>query len=200
MKIGIFGGTFDPIHKAHLKIAKEIYDEFFLDQILFIPSGNSYLKEHVTDKYMRYEMVSLAIKDIPEFSVSTIETNSQGPSYTINTIRLLQEKNPNDEFFFLMGSDLLPSLGDWKEAEELFKIIPFIVYNRLGFPKEKIRQFVSKYKKLYKAMIYNAKGTLFDISSTEIREAIGNGIQCKEYLPDSVAIYIKEKGLYNGQT
>ena len=110
MKTGIMGGTFDPIHNGHILIARSAYEKVGLDKVLFMPSGNSYMKKNVLDVSKRVEMVRLAIADFPYFELSSIEAQRQGNTYTYDTLEQLTKQNPKDEYYFIMGADSLFSI------------------------------------------------------------------------------------------
>ncbi len=135
MKIGLFGGSFNPIHWAHLLYASEACASLGLTKVIFIPSNFSPFKkkEETLEARHRYNMVRLAVKGDRRFAVSDIEIRRGGPSYTIETVRELKRRMPRASLFFLIGSDCLPTLNRWKEAEELFRLCRFVVAYRPGF-------------------------------------------------------------------
>ncbi|MFA4843767.1 MAG: nicotinate-nucleotide adenylyltransferase [Candidatus Margulisiibacteriota bacterium] len=170
-RIGIMGGTFNPIHKGHLALAKAAQKEFALDEIIFIPSGNPPHKAAagVIDKELRLEMVKLAIWGKRKYSVSRIELDRPGFSYAVDTFRALKKKyGSRAKLFFIMGLDSINELLDWKKPLELFKLCSFIV-----FPRQKE-----------------------DISSSQIRTKIRAGRPVGRVVPKRVEAFIKQKGLY----
>ena len=151
IKIGIMGGTFDPIHYAHLATAEFIRDKYKLDKIVFIPSGNPPHKQDykVGDKYNRYNMVILATQNNENFIVSDIEVKRNKKTYTIDTLRELKKIYPNTEIYFITGADAICDIETWKEVEENFKLATFIAATRPGISllrtEEKIQSLIKKY-------------------------------------------------------
>lgn len=196
MKIGLFGGTFDPIHIAHLKLAENIFEEFSLDKIIFIPSGTSYFKTQVTDKWIRYKMVELGINNYPNFEVSDIETKKDGNSYASETIKTLKKEYPTDQLYWIMGSDTFLELPTWKDYTFLLNHLFFIVYMRPGDLYNIVKKTSVTYEKKYKTMIHIMNDMPFLISSSEIRKNIHDYNFSSSYLPKSISAYIKENKLY----
>lgn len=198
-RIGIMGGTFDPIHYAHLFIAQTALDELNLDKILFIPTGRPPHKREniITDACKRIDMLKLAVKSNPKFDISTIEITRGKTSYTIDTIRELQQYyNKGTEFYFIMGSDAFKYIETWKNYKELLKIAKFVVMTRQvlrnGLLDEKIR-FLTKERD---ANIKKIEIPFLDISSTIIRKRVKKGNPIKYLLPENVEKYIFDNGLY----
>ena len=139
-KVGIMGGTFNPIHLGHLIIAEEAFEAYNLDEVLFVPSGISYMKDplEVLDAKKRVHMTGLAIEDNPHFALSTIEIDRDGNSYSYETLETLRKQNPNTEYYFLVGADTLFALETWKHPEILLPSCTILVAVRNGVPMEKI--------------------------------------------------------------
>lgn len=168
MKIGILGGTFDPIHYAHIHIAKAALSEVNLDKVIFMPSGNSYMKQNVSPSIHRLNMLKLALKDYPEFEISEIEINRKGYTYTCDTIKELKEKT-NDDYYFIIGTDTLLMLEKWYKPEYLFENLTFVVADRHSDERAvKEKEYIDKYN----AKIIDLKCDYMDTSSTRIRECI----------------------------
>ena len=170
-RIGIMGGTFNPIHKGHLALAKAAQQEFALDEVIFIPSGNPPHKAAggVIDKELRCKMVQLALRGKKKFSVSRIELDRPGYSYAVDTFRALTKKyGYRAKLFYIMGLDSINEILDWKKPLELFKLCSFIV-----FPRQKE-----------------------DISSSEIRAKLRAGRPVGRLVPKIVEEYISKYGLY----
>ena len=187
MKIGILGGTFNPIHIGHLVLADQVEEALSLDKIIFIPT---YLPPHkkdtdLIDAEVRLKMVRLAIKDNKKFSVSDIETKRKNLSYTIDTLKELKKIYKNDELFFIVGSDACSYLNMWKNIEDILKIVKFIVINRPGYVVDNIRQEL-------KVIQIQA----IDISADEIRKRIKENKSIRYLVPEDVRKYILKKGLY----
>jgi nicotinate-nucleotide adenylyltransferase len=187
MKIGILGGTFNPIHTGHLILAEEAREKLGLDKVVFVPAFLPPHKDNgdITSAVDRLKMVKLAIKDNRYFSVSSTEIKRAGRSYTIDTIREFKERYPNDELYFVIGSDLLKYLEEWKDLNQILEMVRFIVATRPGYPLEKIPSYI-------KTMAIRA----VDISAFEIREAIKENKSFRYLVPEGVCKYITKKGLY----
>lgn len=196
-KIGILGGTFNPIHIGHLIIAEQCKEQLNLDQIIFIPNGNPpHKNKNIIDKHHRFKMLSLAIEDNKYFDISDIEIKKEEPSYTINTILELK-KNTTNEIFFIMGDDSLFNIKSWYKYKNLIEECRFIV-----FPREKTLD-ISNYNKFISTEL-NAdiakfnfiSFPLINISSTLIRNMIEKKNSVKYLVPDKVINYIDSNKLY----
>lgn len=199
-KVGIFGGTFNPIHCGHLMISEFIREECGLEEIIFVPTGNPPHKTVQVDAKMRNDMVRIAVRDNPYFCVSDIETNREGNSYTIDTIEQLQQSDCR-EMYFLIGLDTLFELKTWKNIECLAKKIHFIVALRPGYMNsDAIEQEISQLQDLWKVDIQVISTPLYEISSTELRARIAEDKSVRYLLPDEVMAYIEEKGLYRKES
>ena len=190
MKIGLYAGSFYPIHNAHLEIAKKIVKEKIVDKVIFVPAGDGYEKSGLVNGYKRYEMIELVIRNIKEFSVSDIEIiNSKLYSYL--TLDYFKKEYENDEIFFIMGSDNLSEFHLWKKYKYILNFYGIVVFLRNGQKRENFKAY-EKYE--------NIKYVDFDfcLSSTEIRNNIGK----KEYdkvnnkIDERVLDYIREYKLY----
>ncbi|MCR4649544.1 MAG: nicotinate-nucleotide adenylyltransferase [Lachnospiraceae bacterium] len=199
MKIGIFGGTFDPIHNGHIHIAKEALSQFDLDKVIFIPSGNSYMKSDVTPAIHRFNMLKLAVEDIEKFETSDIEIKRPGYTYTKDTVIELKKLYPNDELYFLVGTDTLFNIEKWYEPQFLFDNLIFLVADRNDSESKKKVDYL---KFQFNAEIEFLNNDFYDISSSEIREYIKkNGYsfedkRISENISSEVLEYIKSNHLY----
>jgi len=197
VRLGIAGGTFDPIHIGHLIIAEVARQECDLDKVLFIPTGVPPHKTGyaVTPAACRYEMVRMAIMDNPYFEVSDIEVKREGFTYTVDTLRELKRIYPADvEFFFIIGSDTLPEVKGWREASRVVKYCHFVVYARPGYDvAEREIRFL---RETMGASIYTIQGPLLDISSTDIRDRIERKKSIRYLVPPAVEEYIYKNHLY----
>jgi nicotinate-nucleotide adenylyltransferase len=191
LKLGIFGGTFNPIHYGHLINAEIIRSDYGLDKIIFIPSKSPVHKDLAggVSAKDRCTMVSLGIRDVKGFEVSTIEIDREGPSYTIATIRELETMRPRDHMFLIIGTDSLREIDTWKDPEQLLQSVPVIAMKRPG-AKALPGMDLTGYRIQY------ANNPLIDISSTCIRERVKDKKSVRFLLPDSVIRYIKKGGLY----
>lgn len=198
-RIGISGGTFDPIHHGHLIISEEIREEFHLDKIVFIPSGKPPHKDEseVSEAEHRFNMVCMATRSNPYFEVSRIEMDRAGYIYTVDTMECLKDEyGENTELFFITGTDIVWDLPKWKKPAELFKLCEFIVAYRPGYDKEKFLDEVQRLKSEYGARISLANTPAIELSSTMIRERVRNGSSIKYMVPENVEEYIYSNKLY----
>jgi nicotinate-nucleotide adenylyltransferase len=198
-KIGIMGGTFDPIHYGHLMLAEQIRTSFFLDEILFIPVGKPPHKTHPdsADKEQRLEMTRLATITNPYFHVSDIETKRNETTYTIDTIKRLKESlSPNDQLYFITGADAIILLDTWKNYDELIQLVTFVGATRPGVDLDKLNDKVKQLIADYDAKIEICYIPALAISSTEIRNRVNDEKSIRYLLPESVESYIESKGLY----
>jgi nicotinate-nucleotide adenylyltransferase len=187
MKIGILGGTFNPIHIGHLILAEEAREKLGLDRIIFVPT---YLPPHKDNNDIaaathRYKMIKLVIKTNRFLAVSDIEIKRDGRSYTIDTIKEFKKLYGNDELYFIIGSDLLKYLDEWKDLNEIIKMVNFVVATRPGYPLEEIPAYIS-------TMAIRA----VDVSAFEIRKAIKENKSFRYLVPDAVFSYINKNKLY----
>jgi nicotinate-nucleotide adenylyltransferase len=197
-KIGIMGGTFDPIHYAHLATAEFIRIKYQLDKILFIPSGNPPHKTNRTiiDKYHRYNMVLLSTMTNEKFEVSSIEIDKDEKTYTVDTLRQLNIIYPDSELYFITGADAICDIESWKDVEENFKLATFIAATRPGISLLKAQDKIEKLREKYNANILTIYVPSLDISSTYIREQIKENNSVRYLIPENVEKYIHEKLLY----
>ena len=197
-KIGFFGGTFNPIHNAHLRIAQEAKDRFGLDRILLVPSGYSWMKDpkEIASREDRLRMAELAAEECEGFEVSTIETDQEGPTYSYETLQKLKALYPEDEICFIIGADQLMILEQWKKPEEIFRLATILVADRGGFDQQEMEEKAAELTERYgaKIRIYHMEAS--ELSSTELREQIRNGEDIRSYVSDRVAEYIEKKELY----
>ncbi|MEG0050581.1 MAG: nicotinate-nucleotide adenylyltransferase [Terrisporobacter sp.] len=198
LRIGILGGTFDPIHFAHLATVEFIRGKYNLDKIIFIPSGNPPHKFwNITDKYDRYEMVVLATVKNENFLVSDMEIKKVGKTYTIETLRELKKIYPTCELFFITGADAICDIEAWKDVAENFSLATFIAATRPGISLLRAQDYIEKLERKYDAKILNVYVPSLDVSSTYIRDQLNQGRSVRYLIPEDVETYIKEKGLYN---
>lgn len=200
-RIGISGGTFDPIHYGHLIIAEDVREKFKLDKVIFIPTGAPPHKDNtkVSDPEHRYNMVCAAISTNPHFEASRIEMERPGYTYTIDTlIELRQLLGANSRLFFITGADVIPELLTWKKYEQVFELCEFIAVLRPGYTREEFINEVKYLKKTYRAVIHIVEAPLIGISSTTIRERVKEHRTIKYLVPEEVEKYIYDTGLYQG--
>ncbi|HEY5537254.1 MAG TPA: nicotinate-nucleotide adenylyltransferase [Acetobacterium sp.] len=197
-KIGLFGGSFNPIHTGHLLLAESARDQYELDRVLFIPTGNNPFKISLDDisREHRLNMVELAIKDNPYFEVMTHEIDQTGITYTIDTIEEIKKSFPNSDFYFITGADLMFEITLWKGAPELLKSVKFITTFRPGYSHEKLDARIEELQEIYDASIYKLYSSEMDITSSEIRSRVKNGYSIRYLLPKAVEEYIYKEKLY----
>lgn len=199
IRVGIMGGTFDPIHYGHLVTAEAARSQFGLDEVVFTPAGNPPHKKdyEVTPAEARYLMTVLAINDNPFFKVSRMELDRSGYTYTIDTLKQFSEQyGQNAQLFFISGADAVLDILTWKDVGEVLHYCTFIAATRPGYPIEKLAQKLCELEELYGKEVFPMEVTGLDISSTDIRRRIKEGLSVKYLLPDSVERYIEKNGLY----
>jgi nicotinate-nucleotide adenylyltransferase len=197
-RIGIMGGTFDPIHKGHLALAKAAMNEFVLNEIVFIPTGTPpHKKRKITNKEHRYKMVKLAINGKSKYSISRIELDRKGISYAVDTCNELRKKYGNSaKLFYIMGLDSINEILEWKKPLELFKLCEFIVGLRPGSKFRTFRRLV-RFPPLQKEVDKIHLMELSEnISSSDIRQRIKEGKAVSTVVPKVIENYIKGHKLY----
>ena len=197
-RVGIMGGTFNPIHLGHLIIAEAAYEAYNLDEVLFVPSGVSYMKDQseILDAKKRVHMTGLAIEDNPHFALSTIEIDRDGNSYSYETLETLRKQNPNTEYFFLVGSDTLFALETWKHPEILLPSCTILVAVRDGVPMEKMQEHAKYLEEKFGGSIKLLTTPNIEISATDIRNRLVERRNVKYFVPDSVLDFINKYDLY----
>lgn len=192
MKIGIFGGCFNPPHRMHKNIAVKLVEDGYLNKVIFVPTGNDYQKRGLIDVEKRYEMLRILIREIPYLRVSRFETT--GGKVTYQTLDYFQDKYPNDEIYFICGSDNLEELDTWDLYEEILKKYKVLAITR---NHDKTEEIIEKYRKYENHIIIGEIGET-NISSTMIREWIKKHKDnlLKEHLEEDILNYIKENNLY----
>lgn len=191
MKIGVFGGTFDPVHLAHLVVAESARDAAGLDKVFFLPAPHPPHKSihNLTDFTHRREMVRLAIEGRSEFVLSDIETRLEGPSYTTRTLDALARQHPGVEWFLIMGADSLRDLPTWRDPERLCSQARFIVFPRPDVDTASVKPlFLENTDFLHVPCL--------DIAATDVRDRIRAGRSVRYLVPDAVIDYIVQNGLY----
>lgn len=198
MKIGILGGTFDPIHNGHLIIGEYARTTLDLDKVIFIPVGIAPHKDNkkITDSEIRVKMIDIAIKSNPYFYQSLIEVKRDRVSYTVETITRLKEEYKEDELYFIMGGDSIFEIESWKDSKTLMKICNFIVLDRGYRTTDDIRKKMLELKRLYGMRVQDIRSPIIEISSTEIRNRGKMNQSIKYLVPESLEKYILENKLY----
>ena len=190
-RLGVMGGTFDPIHHGHLVAASEVAAEFDLDEVVFVPTGQPWQKadREVSPAEHRYLMTVVATASNPRFTVSRVDIDRPGPTYTIDTLRDLQKQRSGADLFFMTGADALAQILSWKDSDELFELAHFVgvtrpghVLNNAGLPADRVSLM---------------EVPAMAISSTDCRERVGRGEPVWYLVPDGVVQYIGKHRLYH---
>ncbi len=197
MKIGVLGGTFDPLHNGHLLIARETMKQLGLDEIIFVPAGRPWLKENtpITPAEHRVAMVRLAIKGEPTFKLSTVEIERPGPSYTVDTIAAMKKRYTGDDICFIMGWDSLSQLPRWREPDRLITLCRLVAVARPGYPRPDLAALEKAIPGLSRSVVLFDEPQV-DIDATGIRERVARGEPVSDLVPGAVERYIKEHKLY----
>ena len=199
-RYGMMGGTFNPIHLAHLYIAYEAKETLNLDKVIFMVAGNPPHKKEspVIDSNYRYDMVKMAIKDYPGFEISDYEIKKQGYSYTYETLKYLKGDEEDIEVFFIAGADSLMDIEKWKNPELVLSNCTFVAFNRGEYTKEALERQKKKLQDKYNSNIILLDISNLDISSSMIRERIIKGKRVDFFMPNKVMEYIEQNNLYRG--
>ena len=198
VKVGVMGGTFDPVHNGHLAIAGEARVKLDLDEVIFIPAGQPWLKSNmiISPAADRLEMVRLAIAPYPYFKVSDIEVEREGPSYAVDTMAQLKNKlGKNSQLFFLMGWDCLEQLPKWYKIKRLIELCELVALPRPGYSLPDLPSLDEKIPGISSKIIM-LDSPRIDISATGIRERVADGLPFSSLVPAAVERYIQDKRLY----
>ncbi|MDQ4213062.1 nicotinate-nucleotide adenylyltransferase [Microbacterium capsulatum] len=187
-RIGVMGGTFDPIHHGHLVAASEVAHSFGLDEVIFVPTGQPWQKSGVSESEHRYLMTVIATASNPSFTVSRVDIDRHGPTYTIDTLRDLKKERPDAEFFFITGADAVAQILSWRDHDELWDLAHFVAVSRPGhvlstdgLPSDDVSQL---------------EVPALAISSTDCRSRVREGDPVWYLVPDGVVQYIAKHHLY----
>ena len=190
MKLGLFGGMFDPIHLGHLRAAEIVRESLGLDEVVFVPAGvPPHRGKPAAAGIDRYAMVALATSTQRAFLPSDVELAREGPSYTVETVAQLRARHPQAEVFLIVGSDNLPMIAEWREPERLLEMCTVAVVERPGSAP-------APAGKVPPARLRRVEGTTLPIASRDLRERIRAGRSVRHLVPDGVADYIEKRGLY----
>lgn len=199
-KIGIMGGTFDPIHLGHLQMAYESLIQAELDQVLFMPSKVPPHKrgQMISGEQHRARMICLAIQKQSKFRYSDFELLREGTTYTAETLRLLQQQHPEQDYYFILGGDSFLQIENWYQPEEIMARAVILAISRDGLSAGQMQHRAEELTKRYHARIQMIKMPQMNISSSEIRDRVRQGQDITGLVPDVVAEYIQEHSLYQG--
>lgn len=197
-KIGIMGGTFNPIHNVHLIMAEEARQQFHLKQVLFMPSKNPphKKKKNIASEEHRKRMIEHAIASNPLFAFSGLELAREGTTYTRDTIKQLKLLYPDDEFYFIVGGDSLAAMDKWRQPDYIFKNCHVLAANRDHTDEKEIRKWFDYYSKEYGAKLSEIEMPSISVSSKMIRKKLAKSGSITNYVPDCVECYIRFNGLY----
>lgn len=190
-RIGVMGGTFDPIHHGHLVAASEVAHSFGLDEVVFVPTGQPYQKTRVTASEHRYLMTVIATASNPRFMVSRVDVDRAGPTYTIDTLRDLKRARPDSELFFITGADAIAQILSWREHDELWELAHFVAVSRPGH--------VLNTDGLPSDNVSRLEVPALAISSTDCRDRVAQGDPVWYLVPDGVVQYIAKHHLYRSE-
>jgi len=198
LRVGIYGGVFNPPHVGHLICAQEAVEQLELDRLLIVPVGDAPHREIESDPGagVRLRMCELAFVPDERLEVSRVEIDREGPSYTVDTLRRLSVREPDSHFFLVMGGDQAAALASWREPEEVLRLANVACVEREGARREEIRSGVAE--------LAGAEFVRFldmpriDVSSTLIRRRVAEGRPIRHLVPDAVAGFVEERGLYRG--
>lgn len=199
-KIGIMGGTFDPIHLGHVTMAREAMLQADLARVLFMPSKIPPHKrgQMISDEKQRAEMVCLAIQNETGFEFSAFELAREGITYTAETLQLFHAEHLKDRLYFIMGGDSFMQLEEWYQPEKIMAIAVILAVSRDGLTQEQMQARGEMLRQKYQAEIQIVQMPQMDISSTEIRERVCAGRKIDGLVPEAVAEYIQKQGIYRG--
>lgn len=198
MRLGIFGGTFDPVHYGHLLLAETCREHLGLDEIRFVPAGSPPHKKDVSisDGQSRADMLQLAVSGYPEYTIDRRELIRDGPSFTVDTLKEFSDELPDAKLFFLMGADSLRDIPDWRQPEQITDLATIVAVNRPGLPAPvpgQVQEWVGELAD--RIQILRMPGT--DLSATDLRNRVRSGKGLRFMTPRAVEVYIDQHGLYS---
>ncbi len=197
-KIGLLGGTFNPIHNGHLDMAYIALYEFLLGEVIFLPLGipPHKQKEYLAPPVQRLDMIKIAVQDEKRFSVNPIEINRKGTTYTVDTLEALTKKNKEAQFYFIIGADTLFELKTWKNFRRVIFLANFICILRPGLDEENVKQYANTVNEKYGKKIYLARDRGPNISSSKIRKMAAENNLKNGLVPEKVASYLQQNHIY----
>lgn len=196
-RVGLMGGSFDPIHLGHIAIAREARDALQLSHVLFLPSGRPPHKAHLgASPAQRLEMTHLAVEPLPWAQASDVEVCRQGTIYTVDTLQILSSQHPEAAFYYIIGADTLLDLPNWRNTQKVCTLCRFICLHRPGVADEAIGTALEDLRSRYGAQVHLVPASGPDISSTEVRRRVARGQSTEGLLPGAVRAYIDRENLY----
>lgn len=199
MKIGIFGGTFDPVHQGHMIIAEQVMEELKLDHVVFVPGGIPPHKELSSVRASaedRYAMVEAAVAGNERFSADRVEIDANRPMHSVETVGILKKRSPDEEWFFITGADEVSNLMTWKEPDRLLEQVVMVAATRPGYDLSKLDHLEAGLRNFDR--IFPVECTRVDISATGIRRRMLQGKSVRYLVPEEVYGIIAERRLYEG--
>ena len=198
MRLGLLGGTFDPVHRGHLTLARAGRDELGLDEVLFLPAGQPWRKagQMIASNEHRLAMLRRALEGEAAFQVSRLELERPGPSYTADTLEALRDDRPEDELFFLLGEDALMDLPNWERPRRILELTRLAVARRADSSPEALEEAERRLPGLGERVVW-LKMPAVAVSATEIRERVREGQPIGGLVPATVEEYIRKQGLYS---
>jgi nicotinate-nucleotide adenylyltransferase len=187
-RVGVMGGTFDPIHNGHLVAASEVQQKFDLDEVIFVPTGMPWMKSGVTEREHRYLMTVIATAANPRFTVSRVDMERTGQTYTIDTLRDIHADRPDADLFFISGADAIAQILEWKDVEQVWPLAHFVAVSRPGHPLS--------ISGLPEQGVSLLEVPALAISSTDCRDRVSRGFPVWYLVPDGVVQYISKHHLY----
>ena len=199
MRLGIFGGTFDPVHYGHLLLAETCREQLKLDEVRFVPAATPPHKLHhkISDGEARADMLSLAVSGYPEFVVDRRELKRKGPSYTVDTLAEFAVEFPVAELYFLAGADSLKDFLSWREPEHIIRLATLVACNRPGLPKLQVEQVANWVGPEIADRILTLQMPGTEISGSEMRDRVRDGRSLRFLTPRAVEAFVIEHGLYH---
>jgi len=191
-RVGVMGGTFDPIHNGHLVAASEVQQSFELDEVIFVPTGEPWMKQDVSPAEHRYLMTVIATASNPRFTTSRVDIDRGGITYTIDTLRDLRKQHPDADLFFITGADAVAQIVEWKDVEELWELAHFVAVSRPGH--------ALSIRGLPEQGVSSLEVPALAISSTDCRRRVDRGFPVWYLVPDGVVQYISKHHLYRSRT
>ena len=198
MRLGLFGGTFDPVHIGHLILAQAVHEELKLDEVWFLPSGCPPHKysDQISPENNRSEMLEFAIAGDPRFKINKMEFERGGPTYTYETLEILSKEQPDDELFFIIGADSLKDFPGWKFPEKIIEMATIVAVNRGSLSEDHMNKIKLSLPEKLRAHVEVVAMPGIDLSSTEIRYRVQEGKSIRYMVPNAVEAYIRKHELY----
>ncbi len=189
-RLGVMGGTFDPIHHGHLVAASEVAQNYDLDEVIFVPTGEPWMKTDVSAGEHRYLMTVIATAANPRFTVSRVDIEREGPTYTIDTLRDIKQERPDADLYFISGADAIAQILEWKDHDELWTLAKFVAVSRPGH--------ALSIRGLPEQSVSSMEVPALAISSSDCRDRVSRGYPVWYLVPDGVVQYISKHHLYRG--